>query len=514
MNFPIKRNNSNNMILPFRLMSIIRLVGNFYNKKRGSDYLRGFHTSRNLQWTLSGAAIPYSLTHGNNIFLHYLILSIALVIDEGWLIGDETGNIWSCNPENLGAQETFEGIVELQSGVSEIAPLDRSKILVGEMRGNVTKIDLNNLCEETVLQVKGILHRAPIKCIRWQPSQSDVFATAGQDGSVFFSDLRCPDSLISSLTNPHQLCNPLSKSRSTMTGLVFNPLRPDLFYTTGTPDTCVRLWDMRKLSSSKSKRPVRTSRKSSISSSLVEEFSTITTTSASAKKHRSSVALTIDSIGSRLFLSTSNDNIFEFVTNNSELGPIASYTAPGFTSCSFFSNLSIDPSDRFLLTGSSNGQAFIWDTTHDSSGTAAYELPVCAQLEVSKSAWANGKKGSLDAQIACISDDLTFSLFNWGLNVDADHDEGSIRIKRATELIDQSTSSIPFKEIIHKEVEPNMENLNNDTQSSNVPSIPSTPIRKRPTAIAVSNGINTQSPNSANKSILDFFPRSPHVLGQ
>ena len=397
----------------------------------------------------------------------------------------------------------------MQSGVSEIAPLDRSKILVGEMRGNVTKIDLNNLCEETVLQVKGILHRAPIKCIRWQPNQSDVFATAGQDGSVFISDLRCPDGLISSLSNPHQLSNPSSKSRSTMTGLVFNPMRPEMFYTTGTPDTCVRLWDMRMMPSSSStalKRSTRTNRKSSISTAFIEEFSTITATNTSSRKHRSSVALTVDSIGSRLFVSTSNDNVFEFLTNNSEIGPIASYTAPGFASCSFFSNLSIDPSDRFLLTGSSNGQAFIWDTSNHS--TSAFELPVCAQLEVSKTAWAGGKRGSLEAQIACISDDSTFSLFNWELK--AEIDEEFVGIKRSKEL-NESLTSCPFKEIIHKEDEPNL-GISSEAQISNHSSVPSTPIRKRSAPNSSSNG--TSTPNSLNKSILDFFSRSPRVLGQ
>ena len=422
-------------------------------------------------------------------------ITIFLVIGDGWLVGDESGNILPCNPDQLNGIDSSEGLktlIQLQSGVSEIAPLDRSKILVGEMRGNVSKIDLNNL--DANLIVKGILHMAPIKCIRWQPNQSEVFATAGQDGSVYISDLRCPDGLISSLYNSHQLSNPSAKSRSTMTGLVFNPLRPELFYTSGTPDTCVRLWDMRKL---KCSSKTRSNRKTS--TALIEEFSTSTFTTKSTRKHRSSVALTIDSIGSRLFLATSNDNIFEFLTNNSELGPVASYTASGFTSCSFFSNLSIDPSDRFLLSGSSNGQAFIWDTVnHDN---CAYELPICAQLEVSKTAWAGGTKGSLDAQIACISDDLTFSLFNWNLEDETDGLSVDSGIKRVKRLPDPTP-----KEIIHKADEPteSQEIIN----TSNPPSVPSTPVRKKP---ALLSAVNTPSPNSANKSILDFFSRSPRV---
>ena len=196
------------------------------------------------------------------------------------------------------------------------------------------------------------------------------------------------------------------------------------------------------------------------------------------------------------------------MTNNAENGPVASYTAPGFNSCSFFSNLSIDPSDRFLLSGSSNGQAYIWDTlSHPESDSKAFELPVFAQLEVSKTAWAGGRKGSLDAQIACISDDLTFSLFNWNLRDEQDSKQNITKrpkvfegrnfreiIYRNEPLIKQEEETVPIK-------------INQGQISSNVSSsIPVTPIRKRPSA-----GIIGTPPNSANKSILDFFSRSPRV---
>lgn len=224
-------------------------------------------------------------------------------------MGDESGNIWChsdrFDPTESGSKDAFENILEFESGVSEISVLDRSNLLVGEMLGRITKIDLNELKEETVLTIKGTNHRAPIKCIKWQPGNPAVFASASQDGSIFFTDLRCPDKCIASLQNPHQLNNPSSKSRSTMTGLVFHPLKAESFYTTGTPDTCIRLWDLRKLSDPNSMMK-KSSRKTNQAKQLnpVEEFSTSTYAS---RKHRSSVALAIDSVGSRLFLSTSND---------------------------------------------------------------------------------------------------------------------------------------------------------------------------------------------------------------
>lgn len=174
------------------------------------------------------------------------------------------------------------------------------------MRGEVTLLDFNYLCTETIVKVKGIVERAPVKCIRWKPSHEEIFVTASQSGNIQFSDLRCPDKLISYMANPHNLNNP-SISRSTVTGLVFHPSRPELFYTAGTPDNSIKLWDMRKLSdyTSITKVPIKRTRKSTRNIlNPIEEFSTLSYTT---RKHRSSVSLAIDSIGSRLFLATSND---------------------------------------------------------------------------------------------------------------------------------------------------------------------------------------------------------------
>lgn len=232
-----------------------------------------------------------------------------LVKDEGWLVGDESGKVWS-RDDSGNVDETedpFYNIAKFDSGVSEIAPLNRSKVLFGEMRGNVTLIDFNNLCQEAIVNVKGVVEKAPVKCIRWQPAHEEIIAIASQSGNLQFSDLRCPDRLIGFMNGIHNSNTPSSTNRSTVTGLIFHPSRPELFYTCGTPDNSVKLWDMRKLSdyTTISRAPVKKTRRSTSNVLIpVEEFST---SSYTARKHRSSVSLAIDSIGSRLFLATSND---------------------------------------------------------------------------------------------------------------------------------------------------------------------------------------------------------------
>lgn len=300
MNFPLKNSHSKK---DCECLSI-----SLFLDKRRSEYIGGFYTGRHLQCTLKDGSTPYSLAHGNIKILAFLF-NCLIVNDEGWLVGDECGRVWVRDDYGTDTvtEDPFQNVAKLQSAVSEISPLNRSKVLFGEMRGNVTLIDFNNLCEETVVSFEGLVEKAPVKCIRWQPAHEEIFAIASQSKYVQFADLRCLDKLIGLMNGVHSSNSQTSATRSTVTGLVFHPSRPELFYTCGTPDNSVKLWDMRKLSdyTAISRAPVKKTRKSTSNVlTPVEEFST---SSYTAKKHRSSVSLTIDSIGSRLFLATSND---------------------------------------------------------------------------------------------------------------------------------------------------------------------------------------------------------------
>lgn len=242
------------------------------------------------------ASIPYSLAH---------------VPGNGWLIGDEGGKIWFHDGIHLTRE--IEELLEFPDGISEISVLNRENILIGDMRGQVTIFDLNYLTEDTIRRINTIQHRSPIKCIRWQPNQSSCFASAGQDGNVLFADIRTSNSntnqpTTAALLAPHSSDVKIGGThRTTMTGLVFHPLRPDLFFTSGTPDTTVRLWDTRKLSQNVSsfETPKKGRAKSKLKHLKAEEE--FLSNNYNSFKHRSSVALTIDSTGSRIFLATSNN---------------------------------------------------------------------------------------------------------------------------------------------------------------------------------------------------------------
>lgn len=389
--------------------------------------------------------------------------------------------------------------MEFSDGISEISALNQQCVLAGNMRGQVIFFNLEQLSEESIRTVGPLPHRAPVKCIRWQPGQESVFATASQDGSVAFCDLRCAMPLIGTFGGAHGL-DLRPGARTTMTGLVFHPQQPTLFYTSGTPDSSVRLWDMRLLPHYSKHSPAAGRRHNRGS---VRQFAPVAELSATStiqgRRQRSSVALAINSTGARIFLATSNDNIYEFVSDRGETGPVASYTAPGYTSCSFFSNVTVDPTDRFLLSGSADGNAYLWNMDCDDAARV-FRLPVSAQLEVSKTAWAAGR-GPYEATIGCISDDLSVSLFQWGRDVDESSRSESVR--RPVSLPHAGRESLVHEasDVVSRETAPANAKPPRDCLS------PSTPVKRTDRTASL-----PQSPQTpANKSILDFFPRSPRL---
>jgi WD40 repeat protein len=131
--------------------------------------------------------------------------------------------------------------------------------------------------------------------------------------------------------------------------------------------------------------------------------------------------------------------------------------------------LTVDPSDRFLLSGAANGNAFIWDTF---AGGDCVRLPVGSEGEVTRTAWIGN-------QIACICDDLPFSLFNWQL-----HDDNLDNAKRA-QWLGPGRQAIDCTYTAQPEL-----------------SLPATPKKAEPLSFRSS---------PLNKSILEYFPPSPRL---
>jgi len=269
--------------------------------KHAQFHLSTYRSSQHLQWRVGNGidgiiyepALPYSL---------------AAVNEETWLTGDEKGRVWILEGKKSCASG-LDVLVELNDGIAEITahPQHCEQILLGDMRGQVSYFDLHKLDANdmsTFRIISGHQHLGPIKYISWLPNQERVFASGSQDGSCLFSDLRNPQLMIGSLPCAHANVTTSSSLRSTMTGLAFHPSNWHYFYTTGTPDSSIKLWDMRMLSTYS--RASSMKRRDAMARCL-QAVETFAIPATEGKRPRSSTALAIDSTGSRLFLSTSND---------------------------------------------------------------------------------------------------------------------------------------------------------------------------------------------------------------
>ena len=376
--------------------------------RQAEHALCGYRTDQQLQWSIGSSAdgtvhepaIPYSL---------------AALGAQAWLVGDERGRVWLLGDAGAGAEGAVPRglalLLETGAGVADIAA-QGGRVLLGDMRGRVACVDLQRADGPHVQPVAGHQHLGPIKHVRWQPGQASVFASGSQDGACLFSDLRCARPLVGALPSAHAHVH--ASLRATLTGLAFHPTAPHRFWTTGTPDASAKLWDLRLLPTYA--RATAMKRRDAMARCLqcVEAFAL---PAPEGRRARSATALAIDAAGSRIFVAASGAwyavpggafiyghvrvcSVYEFLTVRAA-GPVAAYASPHYTCGSFFSNVTVCPEDRFLLTGSADGNAYAWDTRD--SGTC-FCVPVRAPLEVSKTAWAGPR-------IACISDDLTVSLF-------------------------------------------------------------------------------------------------------
>src|ERR1700733_2202186 len=73
-------------------------------------------------------------------------------------------------------------------------------------------------------------------------------------------------------------------------------------------------------------------------------------------KNRAFSSICIDSIGSRIFASSSDNHVYAYCTGNYSSVPIQTYSAPGFLCGSFYIKARLDHDDSVLACGSSNNK--------------------------------------------------------------------------------------------------------------------------------------------------------------
>ncbi|WAR19019.1 DTLB-like protein, partial [Mya arenaria] len=215
--------------------------------------------------------------------------------------------------------------------------------------------------ENKLLTFKG--HTSSVRSVKYRPRDSAVFASGSRDGHVRIWDARCnvKDGIVTCverIKNAHSVPQPgvtigrkkrakqgpttAQDSQQSVTAVVFQ--NDNLLTTAGAVDGCIKVWDIRKIRQE--------------TSCPVYSFPYAGT----SKRTHGFSSLVFDSYGSRLFASCTDDLIYcyDFATYN--IDPVCVYR--GHRNTSFYVKAVLSPDDQFLLSGSSDENAYIWQVAH------------------------------------------------------------------------------------------------------------------------------------------------------
>ncbi|XP_018331822.1 protein lethal(2)denticleless [Agrilus planipennis] len=248
-------------------------------------------------------------------------------------------------------------------------------------------------------------HTRSVKTVAFRYNDSSVFATGGRDGTILTWDARSNQSLIGKvdrcLYNTHRFNKSLSTSKpkrkknimctavsgaDSVTGLVFQDEYS--LISCGAGDGVIKVWDMRKTYSNYTHDPVP-------KFVLPHQGST-------AKNGFSN--LTLDRSCMKLYANCLDNNIYCYNVGTYNTTPYMKYS--GHENSTFYIKSSLSPNGRYLVSGSSDHNAYIWDVA---SSTPLIKL-VGHQAEVTCVAWCP----SYEIAIITCSDDLKHKFWKVG----------------------------------------------------------------------------------------------------
>ncbi|XP_021758636.1 denticleless protein homolog A-like [Chenopodium quinoa] len=240
-------------------------------------------------------------------------------------------------------------------------------------------------------------HVGSVKSVSCHPTNSDLVVSGSRDGSFALWDLRCNpcqgrDGIMSTeqVTGAHTSAKRKrfikSKAASmTVTSVLY--LRDGVsIATAGAVDSVVKFWDTRNLR-------VPAAQASPLHESM---------TNTNGRQH-GITSLSQDLNGVLLSASCTDNRIYLYNVLQPEKGPISSFT--GCQIGSFFIKSSISPDASHILSGSGDGNAYIWqvdDPHQDPISLTSHEK------EVTAVDWCLQEPG----KIATASDDFTVCFWN------------------------------------------------------------------------------------------------------
>ncbi|XP_066931067.1 denticleless protein homolog [Clytia hemisphaerica] len=253
-------------------------------------------------------------------------------------------------------------------------------------------------------------HTCSLKSVAVAPHCKDMFVTGARDGKIMIWDARCNrkngyNIPVKTISGGHVLpvkeSNALTGSgkkrrsrrnsmfqadaKASVTSAIF--LGSKTVISAGACDGVIKQWDLRKSYANIKGEPV--------------PIHTVPFPGSGPRVHGYS-SLVANSSMSRIYAVCANDVVYEYSTTNNATVPMATYK--NHVVKSFYVKAALSPDDRFLLCGSTNGNAYIWQVNKPKE---APWLLKGHESEVTSVTWSPHQG---DKIVTC-SDDNTFRIW-------------------------------------------------------------------------------------------------------
>ncbi|XP_078589625.1 denticleless protein homolog isoform X1 [Branchiostoma floridae x Branchiostoma japonicum] len=207
-------------------------------------------------------------------------------------------------------------------------------------------------------------HTCSVKSASFRTNDKWVFCTGARDGNILVWDGRCNHNdgyyrPVNSIRNAHTLpmqstprpkkkrkvdaatSNPQQDSQQSVTCVVYQD--ENTVVSAGSVDGTIKLWDMRKNYTAYQCTPI--------------PKQTFQYPGARVRR-RGFSSLVVDSAGTRLFASCTDNTIYMYNCHSMETQPVSSFT--GHSCSSFYVRCALSPCEEYLISGSSDNSAYIW----------------------------------------------------------------------------------------------------------------------------------------------------------